>query len=156
VSSRLRRRVSAWIEAGRKTGFVILLVAGSGALGILIAWPLWLFATSAREAYTITIFALAAGAVAYLVVRAIVRRRSAARDPGRPRGSAASGLLTALTVIVAVGGLYLIAALLARRIWILGAGAAAAWAGLLWLLGRARSAARSRKARALPAENNSR
>jgi hypothetical protein len=156
VSSELRRRVSAWIEAGRKTGFVILLVAGSAALGILIALPLWLFATRAREAYTITILALAAGAVVYLVVRAIVRRRSAPRDPGRPRGSAASALLTTLIVIVAVAGLYLVAAVLARGMWILGALAAAAWAALLWLLGRARGAARNRKARPVPAENKSR
>ena len=156
MSSGLRRRISAWIEAGRKTGFVILLVAGSAALGILIAWPLWLFATSAREAYTVTLLALAAGAAVYLVVRGVVRRRSAARDPGRPRGSAASALLTTLIVIVAVAGLYLAAALLARRIWILGAGAAVAWAGLLWLLGRARGAARNRKTRRVPAENKSR
>jgi O-antigen/teichoic acid export membrane protein len=156
VSSELRRRVSAWIEAGRKTGFVILLVAGSAALGILIALPLWLFATRAREGYTITILALAAGAVVYLVVRAIVRRRSEPRDPGRPRGSAASALLTTLIVIVAVAGLYLVAAVLARGMWILGALAAAAWAALLWLLGRARGAARNRKARPVPAENKSR
>ena len=156
MSSGLRRRISAWIEAGRKTGFVILLVAGSAALGILISWPLWLFATSARVAYTVTILALAAGGVVYLVVRAAVRSRSAARDPGRPRGSAASALLTALMVIVALAGLYLAAALLARGIWILGAGAAAAWAALLWLLGRARGAARNRKGRAVPAENKSR
>ena len=156
MSSGLRRGVSAWIEAGRKIGFVILLVAGSAALGIVIAWPLWRFATGAREAYTITILVLAAGAVVYLVVRAAVRRRSAARDPGRPRGSAASALLTALIAIVAVAGLYLAAAFLARGLWILGAGAAVVWAVLLWLLGRARGAARRRKARPVPAENRSR
>ena len=156
MSSGLRRGISAWLEAGRKIGFVILLVAGSAALGIVIAWPLWRFATGAREAYTITFLVLAAGAVVYLVVRAAVRRRSAARDPGRPQGSAASALLTALIVIVAAGGLYLAAALLARGLWILGAGAAVTWAVLLWLLGRARGAARRRKARPVPAENRSR
>ncbi len=156
MSSALRRRISAWIEAGRKTGFVILLVAGSAALGLLISWPLWLFATGAREAYTVTILALAAGGVVYLVVRAVLRSRAAARDPGRRRGSAASALLTALMVIVGLAGLYLAAALFARGIWILGAAAAAAWAGLLWLLGRARGAARNRKARPVPAENKSR
>jgi len=156
VSNGFRRRISAWIEAGRKTGFLLLLVAGSTALGILIAWPLWLFATSARQAYTITVLALAAGGIVFLVARAILRSRSAARDPGRPNRSAGSALLTALMVIVGCSGLYLSAALLARGIWIFGAGAAVVWAGLLWLLGRARGAVRNRKARPVPAENKSR
>lgn len=152
----LRRRISAWIEAGRKTGFLLLLVAGSAALGVLIAWPLWLFATSARQAYTITVLGLAAGGIIFLVARAFARNRWAAREPGRPRRSAGSVLLTALMVIVGCSGLYLWAALLARGIWILGVGAAVLWAGLLWLLGRARGAVRNRKARTVPAENKSR
>jgi hypothetical protein len=144
------------MEAGRKAGFLVLLVAGSAILGILIAWPLWLFATSAREVYTISVLALAAGGIGYLVVRGFLRRRSAPRDPGRPRSSAVSGFLTGLMVIVGCAGLYFAAALLAHGTWVLGAGALVIWAGLLWLLGKARGAARGRKARAVPADNRSR
>lgn len=144
------------MEAGRRAGFVVLLVAGSAILGIIISWPLWLFATSARQAYTAVVLALAAGGIIYLAVRAFARRRSAARDPGRPRRSAVSGLLTGLMVIVGCAGLYVAAALLARGIWVLGAAALVLWAGLLWLLGRARGSLRSRKEHAVPAENRSR
>jgi len=158
----MRRRLASWIEAGRKTGFLLLLVAGSAALGIIIAWPLWLFATSARETYTVVVLALAAGGIVYLVVRALLRSCTTARDPGRPRRSAVSGLLTALMVIVGCAGLYLVAAMAARRTWVLAALAVVLWIGLLWLLGRARNAARARaegrtrKARPVPAENRSR
>ncbi len=157
MSTGLRRRLARWLEAGRTAGFLVLLVAGSAALGIAISLPLWLFATSAREAYTIAVLALGVVGIVYLVVRSAVRRgREAARDPRRPRRSTAAGLFTAFMVIVGVGGLYLAAALLARANWILAAADLAVWAGLLWALGRARGAARSRKARPLPAENKGR
>jgi len=156
LSRGLRRRFSVWLEAGRSAGFAVLLVAGSAALGLVIALPLWLFATSAREAYTITVLALGGAAIVYLVVRSVVRSRSAPRDPSRQGRSALVGIVTVLIVVVGLAGIYLAAALLARGYWILGTAALVVWAGLLWLLGRARGAARNRKARAVPAENKGR
>jgi len=156
VSGGLRRRLSAWLEAARSAGFLVLLVAGSAALGLAIALPLWFFATSAREAYTVAVLALAGAAIAWLVIRSAVRRRARTRESGGPRRSALSGLLTGIMVVIGAAGLYAAAALVARGAWILGVADLILWAGLLWLLGRARRAARGRKARPVPAENKGR
>ncbi len=141
------------METAAGIGFVLLLILGCAALGLGIAWPLWAFATGARQAYTFTVLAAAAAGVVFLVVRSAGRRRALGRDPSMPRRSTASALITTLMALVGVCGAWFAAALLVRRIWVLGACAAAAWAVLLWLLGRARRAARSRKPRAVPAEN---
>jgi hypothetical protein len=150
-----RRVAAGWIEAATGIGFVLLLVAGCAALGLAIAWPLWAFATGARQAYTIAVLAAAAGGIIYLAVRAALKRRASARDLSLPPRSAAAGLLTVLMVLVGLCGAWAAAALLVRGIWLLGFVTAALWAGLLWLLGRARKAARNRKARQVPAENRS-
>jgi hypothetical protein len=148
-----RKTVAAWVEAGSRIGFVLLLVVGCAALGLAIAWPLWAFATGARQAYTITVLAVGAAGLLFLAVRSARRRRASTRDPSQPSRSTAAGLLTVLMVLVGLAGAWTAAALLVRGIWVLGAAAVALWAGLLWLLGRARRAARSRKAAAVPAEN---
>ena len=156
MSRGLRRSLAAWIEAGRNGGFLVLLVAGSAALGLAIALPLWFFATSAREAYTVAVLALAGAGAVYLVVRSAIRRGVAARESGRPRRSALAGVLTAFMVVVGIAGLYAAAALVARGSWILVGIDLVLWAGLLWLLGRARRAARTRKDHPIPAENKGR
>ncbi len=68
MKNAFRKTLSRWVEAGRKVGFLLVLVAGSAALGLLISWPLWLFATSARGAYSITVLGLAGAGILYLVV----------------------------------------------------------------------------------------
>jgi hypothetical protein len=88
-------------------------------------------------------------------VRAALRRRKTLRDDGRPGRSALTALLTVLTALVGIAGVYLAAALIARGLWIVGAGVVVLWAGLLWLIARARAAAKSRKLRPVPAENGS-
>ncbi len=152
-SSRPGGRIGRWIEAASAAGFVLLLVVACVALGLAIAWPLWAFATGARQAYTATVLGAAAAGIVFLLVRAARRRRSAMRDPSVPRRSVAAGLLAALMVLVGLCGAWLAAALLARGIWALGAAAVVAWILLLWVLGRARRAAKGRKPRAVPAEN---
>ena len=152
----LRGTLARWLEIGRKIGFLVALVAASAALGFAISWPLWLFATSAREAYTITVLALAGAGLVFLVVRAVLRSRRATRDPGKPRRTPLSVLLTFLMVIVGFSGAYLAAAFLARGLLAIGAADIVVWGVLLWALGRARSAAKNPKVRPLPAENNSR
>jgi cytochrome c biogenesis protein CcdA len=153
VKKELRQSIAAWIEGGRKVGFFFALVAGSAALGFLIAWPLWLFATSARHAYTLTVLALAGAGVVYLVVRAAHRRSNAVRDAGRPPRTLLSMLLGALSVVVGLAGVYLAIAFILRRQWILLAAAIVLSATLLWLLGHARGAAKARKVRLVSAEH---
>ena len=86
-----RRTLARWFEAGRRIGFLLVLVAGSAALGLLISWPLWFFATSARQAYTITVLVLAGAGVVFLVVRSASRSRGATRDPGAAAEDGAFG-----------------------------------------------------------------
>jgi hypothetical protein len=155
VKTGLRTTIAAWIEAGRKIGFLLLLVAGSAGLGFLIAWPLWLFATTARSAYTIAVLAAAGAGIILLAVRAAGRRRKTVRDPGTPAHSLLSVLLAVMMGIIGLAGVYLAAALFIRGLWIIGAADIAVWAGLLWLMARARGAAMSRKVRPVPAENGS-
>jgi hypothetical protein len=154
--STVRKTLARWLEVGRKIGFLVALVAASAALGFVISWPLWLFATSARRAYTITVLALAGAGIIFLVFRAIRRSRRATRDPGRPRRTPLSVILTFLMVVVGLAGAYLGAALLARGLLVIAAADIVVWAALLWVLGRARSAAKNPKVRTLPAENSSR
>jgi hypothetical protein len=153
VKKELRKSIAAWIEGARGVGFLLLLVAGSAALGFLIAWPLWFFATSARPAYTITVLALAFAGIVFLIVRAARNRRRAVRDAGKPPRTFLSTLLGFLTVLVGVAGVYLSAALIVRGLWIIAAIVILLSAGFLWLLGRARGAAKGRKVSAVPAEN---
>ena len=184
-----QKSFAAGLEGLRKVGFLLGLVAGSAVLGFLIAWPLWLFATSARQVYTITVLALAgalvekkatstknrrasssavngpcrptiasttAGAgIVFLAVRAARRRQKARRDAGKPGLGLLPVLLTVLLVLVGISGAYLGAALFVRGLWVVGVGVLVLWAGLLWLVGRARRAAKGRKVRRVPAENGS-
>lgn len=149
----VRRRLEGWLEALRKIGFFILLVAGSACFGFVVAWPLWLFATTQRQAYTIFAFSLAGGGILVLAVRRFIRVRRSPRDPGKPRRTVLSVLLTILLTIVAVAGGYIAAVLLYRGLWILAGPALAVWAGLLWALAWARRVSNTHKARQNPAEN---
>ena len=149
----LKRRLESWLEAFRKIGFFILLVAGSACFGFAIAWPLWLFATSQRQAYTIFAFCLAGGGLVALAVRRFIRLRTSARDPGKPRRTILSVLLTIVLTIVAVAGAYAAAVLIYRGLWILAAPALGVWAGLLWALAWARRASNRHNERHNPAEN---
>jgi hypothetical protein len=149
----LRRIFSSWLDVLRKVGVFVLLVAGSAGLGLLIAWPLWLFATSSRRIYSIVVLSLLFAGLVFLVVRGILRRRSRMRDPGQPRRNALTFLITTLIVAVAITGAYAAAVLFSRRLWVLAVLTLLAWGGLLWFFGFLRRCARARKAPALPAEN---
>ena len=149
----VQKTLESWLEAARKIGFLILMLAGSAAFGFVVAWPLWLFATSQREAYTIFAICCAGGAVLFLTVRGIIRRRDASRNPGAPRHTFLSVLLTILLCVTALAGGYLSAVLLYRGAWILALPALLVWFGLLWLLGLARRASKRRMERQKPAEN---
>ncbi len=149
----LRGSLAATGEALRKIGFFLILVAGSAALGFLIAWPLWLLATTQRKAYTLLVLALAAAGIVFVAVRSILRARRTRRDPGRPMRSALRALLAVLIALVAVSGLYALLVLCVRGIWIFAVPGALLWIGILWLLGRARGALNPRKHRRISAEN---
>ncbi len=148
-----RASLAAAGEAARKVGFFLGLLAGSAALGFLIAWPLWLLATSRRETYTLLVLALAAAGLFFLVIRSILRARRTRRDPGRPLRSALRAGLAVLIALVALGGIYGLLVLFVRGIWIFAVPGALLWMGVLWLLGRARGALNPRKQQRIPAEN---
>lgn len=149
----VQQTLESWLEAARKIGFLILLLAGSAAFGFGVAWPLWLFATSQREAYTIFALCLAGGGVLALAVRGIIRRRDAPRNPGAPRRTILSVLLTILLCMTALAGAYFATVLVYRGLWILAIPALLVWCGLLWLLGFARRASKRRMEGQKPAEN---
>ena len=148
-----RRVLSAWLEAARVAGFFMLLVAISAGLGCLIAWPLWAFATSQRAAYTIFTLCLAGGGLAALAARAIIRSRRVVRDPGKPRRTVLSLLVTIVLVGVVLAGGYVVAVMLSRGLWILAIPALVLWAGLAWLAAFTRGRAKTQKERPVPAEN---
>ncbi len=141
----------AWGEAARKIGFLALLVAGSAAAGLVIAWPLWYFATSARTAYTAFALILAACGIIFAIIRSILKGRNAPRDTGGPRRSALSGVLGVLQAVILLCGLYLAIALFYRGMWIFAVPLLIVCFGLLVLLGLARRGAKaSRGAVILP------
>jgi hypothetical protein len=147
--------MARWLEAARTIGFFLLLVLGSAAFGLAIAWPLWLFATSERKLFSIVVLCLAAAGLITLVVRAIASRRRSRRDPGRPLRALLSVLFTVLIVVIAPAGAYLAAALLYRGMLVFAIPEVIVWAALLWLLGLLRGKTKGRKERAQPAENRS-
>jgi hypothetical protein len=153
VTKSFRKSLSAGLEGLKKAGFLFALVAGSAGLGLLIAWPLWFFATSARQAYTITVLCLGGVFAVFLVVRAARRRRAVMRQAGKPRSGLLSIVLTVLIACVATAGAFVAAALFARGLWVIAAIEIVLWGALLWLIGRARRSANSRKVRPVPAEN---
>jgi len=155
VKGGLRRALGAWGEAARRVGFFLGLLAGSAALGLLIAWPLWFLATSWRKTYTIAVLALAAAGLAAALIRALIRRGRARRDPGHPLKLALSTALAVLIVLAALGGAYTLVVLFFRGIWFFAIPGALLWAGLLWLLARARGALNPRRQRHILAENGS-
>jgi hypothetical protein len=144
---------TGWIEAGRGVGFFLLLAGGSGALGFAIAWPLWLFATSQRTAYTIFVLCLVAAGIGVLAARNGMRRRRAARDRGAPRRSVVAALIAFVQVVVVLAGLWAEAAFIARGFWFFAVVGLPVWASIVWALGIARGALKKRKQAAVPAEN---
>jgi hypothetical protein len=143
------------LEAGRRVGFGVLLVGGSAALGFAVAWPLWLFATARRGAFTVFTISLIGAGFAVIVARAILRRRTAARDTGKPWHAALATLLAWVAGIVFIVGAYLLAVLLARALWVLALPFFLLWGGVLWALGFLRRRAKRRKERPVPAETRS-
>lgn len=137
MSRALRSLLRRWAELAQKVGFFLLLVAGSAAVGVAIAWPLWYFATKARGAYTAFALILAAAGIVFLIVRAIFRARRAP-EPAGPRRSTLSALLAVLQALIFLCGLYLAAVLFFHGILIFAIPILLASLGALVLLGLAR------------------
>jgi hypothetical protein len=156
VSGAFQKTFARWVEAGRTVGFFLLLVLGSAACGLAVAWPLWLFATTQRRGFTITVVVVAAAGLLTAVVRAILRRRRSRREAGSPLAAFLSVLLTVMLVVIVPSGAYVAAAMIFRGFPVaFTVIAIAAWVGLLWLLGRLRRRTKTRKKGAEPAENGS-
>lgn len=143
MSRALQSLLRAWAGHAQKIAFFLLLVAGSAAVGVAIAWPLWYFATHARGAYTAFFLILAAAGVVFLVVRAILRAIRGPREPAGPRRSALSALLAILQALILLSGLYLAAVLFSHGIVIFAVPLLLVSLGLLVLLGLARRAVKT-------------
>jgi hypothetical protein len=87
-------------------GFLVVLVGASAGLGFIAAWPLWLFATRSRVAYTVFCFIALAGGLAYIIVRAALK--------GRKKGLLLSILAVAAWIALFFLGLYGIIYLVSR------------------------------------------
>ena len=146
------RTVRGWLETGRSIGFILLLIAGTGLLGFCISWPLWFFATRTPGVYTATVLSLAGAGIAALIARRVLRRRSA-DGPSRHGAALLAAVISVFMGGVAIVGAFTAAALLARRMWLGGGIEVVLWVFLLWLLGKARRAAKTRKAPGFSAEN---
>jgi hypothetical protein len=158
MTAGIRRTLSPWIDAARGVGFLLILVAGSAGLGFIIAWPLWLFATRQGRIYTFLVLVLAGAGIIFLIARAAVRRRNEPHDPGKPRRTPLTFLLTFLITLIACCGVYAGSVLVFRGMWLFAAAGLPVWVCILWLLGLARRTVRSRTAKTRkephsPAEN---
>lgn len=143
MSGLLRSVLASWRELGRRIAFFLLLIVGSAAAGLAIAWPLWFFATSARGLYTFFALLVACAGILFLATRAVIRAWRAPRDISRRRRNPLTVVLWIVQAIMFVVGLYAAALLFAHRIWIFAVPVLVVWLGILLLLGMARKAART-------------
>jgi membrane protein implicated in regulation of membrane protease activity len=154
----IRRAMGPWIDAARGLGLALILVGGSAALGLIIAWPLWLLATHEGRIYTILVLALAGSGILFLIVRAALRRRNEPHDPGKARRTPLSLLLSVFIVFFACCGAYAESVLVFSGLWTYALLTLPVLACILWLLGLARRAVKARAAKKRkeprpPAEN---
>ena len=147
----IRSVMRSWVELARGLGFLILLVGGSATVGVIIAWPLWYFATSNRIAYTAFALLLALAGAVFATVRSIIKGRNAAAEEGRRRRHALSKLLGVLQILILVSGLYLVAVLSYHAVWIFAIPLFIVCLGLIVLVGLARRTSKtSRDASIVP------
>jgi hypothetical protein len=106
--SPLRRVASGYVAIFKPILFVLTLLAGSAAIALAIAWPLWFFATTEPFIYTLfTLGVIGAAAVAL----AISSRRRAARSydasaPGARRHPVLFALFVIGWILVFLAALY--------------------------------------------------
>lgn len=139
------RILKGWAGLARRAGFFLSFLAGSAALAIAIALPLWYAATRHSAAYSIAVIALLAAGGVFLAVRSARRARRAPRDPSRPRRTPLSFLVGALKLVALGGGLYAALFLAFRGMWAFAIPAIALWLLLLGWVGWRRSAGKARQ-----------
>jgi Mn2+/Fe2+ NRAMP family transporter len=112
----LKRVLKGYVGLFKAVGFLAALIAASAVLGFLAAWPLWMFATTNRVAYSIFSAAVLAAGVVFLVVRAALRGRSTARPAHgeRRRRPLVTALVIAAWIVLFAAGLYAILLFLSR------------------------------------------
>jgi hypothetical protein len=109
-----REVLLGYLRVLRRVGLLLLLVVAAGAAGLLVTWPLWLFATRHRQGYTLFIAALLG--LLLLLLLAFRLRRSIRECGGfaplvRLRWLPAAGRM--LIGLLLLGLLYLVLVLLA-------------------------------------------
>ncbi|MBP7095786.1 MAG: hypothetical protein KBC36_06820 [Spirochaetia bacterium] len=113
ASEALGKVARGYLAALRTGAGLAIAVVLAGCLSALVAWPLWLAATSNPRAYALSIMVLAGAAL----VLASARSRAAARRAGAPRADrlgAARSLALAGCALAALPAL----ALAARLPWL--------------------------------------
>ncbi len=81
MSGAFGRILRGYLGVLRGLGFFIALLAASAGIGLLVAWPLWKFATSSRTAYSWFALAAAAAVIVLLMVQSARRRRTVPAGP---------------------------------------------------------------------------
>jgi hypothetical protein len=138
------RILKGWISLARRAGFFLFIAAGSAALALAIALPLWYASTRRPAAYSIAVIVLLTAVGVFFAVRSAVRARSLPRDPSRPRRTLGSVLLAALGIVALAGGLYGALFLAFRGMWAFAGPALAVWLVLLGWAGSRRGAGKAR------------
>ena len=102
---------------GRRVALTLLTLLFTAATGVVIVWPLWYVATTARSVYTAVVVAAFALLVATAIYRKVQSRRAPSRQPRPAKGSTRPTHLPivkkAAIVAAALGGVYGIALLFA-------------------------------------------
>ena len=135
----------------RAAGFAAVLIGASVGCGFVVAWPLWLLATTQRVVYSLLALCALGGGVVYLVVRRLTRGRRLPSAEHRPR---LRWLLTLAWIVVCAVGLYGVLLLVSRMLFV---PAVVAMVCLVLILGYMAYAARvrpPRRARGSEVERN--
>jgi hypothetical protein len=151
--SQVGRWAAGWTARLRGAAFFILVIALCAGLGLLVALPLWLFATREPRIYTMVVLGLLGAGLVFLVVRAISRR--AGSEERARRTPLMARLLSVLIALVSLAGLYSVAVLFSRRLWVLGGSSLVVFGFLLWPLASLRGALRKRRKPAADTAENS-
>jgi len=117
VSNLLHLITRGYRILGRRVALALLTLLLTAATGIVIVWPLWYVATTARSVYTAVVVAAFALLVATAVYRKVQSRRAPSRQPRPAKGSIRPAHLPivkkAAIIVAALGGVYGIALLFA-------------------------------------------
>lgn len=113
----------------RGLALLAVLLGASAVCGLLVGWPLWIFATARSGTYSLCALAVIGAGIVALIVRGMTRKR---RATTRSRNPLVTALLILASIAVLVGGLYAVLLLASRMLVV---PAVLALVGVVLLLG---------------------